>query len=429
MHWKALLVIGIFSLVFGLILYLPARWWLRRRLRKAPPDSSDHWRITPLGLVVYGVMVAVMMTGFSLQYLAPHTWAGHFVSTSHGRIVFTAALVVVWSVLEVVLTANGWRTWQQLSAAKLWNTHGGNWNAKRSGFVRVARIRGIPILVHWTFPIGGLFVADFSNVGFPLSLYYCLTYTMLVAIHEAAHVVAAKAFQLQVLSIEIFGFGGLCRIERPRSVHQGTVIYSAGLLAQIALLVTTLGYVALFGTPANALGKALTVTFTGVNIVLLILNLIPYASKDLATDGLVLWRLFSHRFLGKPHPFPPLEVKSLEQAPVFPPDTSLQSMPDLVPPGFVHGIEVLNDRTTPMEFVARVLSHHLELSREEATVKMIEIHNNGGALIPLQTAEHARKVALDITAAAAKLGFSFVCRAVEISRPATDAVGLESPAP
>jgi hypothetical protein len=36
---------------------------------------------------------------------------------------------------------------------------------------------------------------------------------------------------------------------------------------------------------------------------------------------------------------------------VLPPETSLLDTPEFVPPGFVHGIEVLNDDKTPMDFV------------------------------------------------------------------------------
>jgi hypothetical protein len=37
---------------------------------------------------------------------------------------------------------------------------------------------------------------------------------------------------------------------------------------------------------------------------------------------------------------------------VFSADTSLITIPRFVPAGFVHGIEILNDNSTPMEFVA-----------------------------------------------------------------------------
>jgi hypothetical protein len=43
---------------------------------------------------------------------------------------------------------------------------------------------------------------------------------------------------------------------------------------------------------------------------------------------------------------------------VFPPETDLLSIAELVPSGFVHGFEILNDNTTPMQFVVDALGTH-----------------------------------------------------------------------
>jgi len=95
---------------------------------------------------------------------------------------------------------------------------------------------------------------------------------------------------------------------------------------------------------------------------------------------------------------------------VFPPETRLLSKPGFRPDGFVCGIEVLNDQTTPMEFVVSVLSRHLEISRGEAIVKMLEIHNTGGLLIPFPSPQKARSAADAMAAEARAAGHSFVCR-------------------
>lgn len=414
MHWEAVFVIGGFSLVFGLVLYLPARWWARRRLRAMPQESIGRSRITPLGWVVYGLMTVVMMLGFSLQHLAPETWPGRFVSTSRGMLIFVVVLAAAWSALEALLASFGLRCWERPpGVAAAWEDRVEGPPPRGPGYLRIATIRGVPIWVHWSFPAGGLLVAAFGGVGFPVSLYYCLAYTALVAAHEAGHVIAARAFQLQVFSVEISGFGGLCRIEPPRQVRHDVLVYSAGLLVQAVLLLAALGYLAAFGMPAGGAGRAFAVTFTTVNLVLLLFNLVPYRSaRGLATDGLMLWKFFLHAYRGAPHPLPPLRAKAPAEAPVFPPDTRLESLPGFAPPGFVHGIALLNDRTTPMNFVVTMLMRHLGLSRQQAIVRMLQIHNRGGALIPLPSAERAQSVAGAIALEAAQQGYSLVCRAV-----------------
>jgi hypothetical protein len=72
----------------------------------------------------------------------------------------------------------------------------------------------------------------------------------------------------------------------------------------------------------------------------------------------------------------------LPASPILPPDMSLISNPDFVPPGFTHGIEILNDNTTPMNFVVAILSAHLGLSPLDSNDTMLAIHTRGGALIP-----------------------------------------------
>jgi ATP-dependent Clp protease adapter protein ClpS len=95
---------------------------------------------------------------------------------------------------------------------------------------------------------------------------------------------------------------------------------------------------------------------------------------------------------------------------VFSPETLLLEKPGFRPPDFVHGIEMSNDRTTPMEFVVSVLTKHLGVSRDEAIVKMVEIHNTGGMLIALPSEQRAKAVADAVSQESRSSGHSFVCR-------------------
>ena len=105
---------------------------------------------------------------------------------------------------------------------------------------------------------------------------------------------------------------------------------------------------------------------------------------------------------------------NLPVSPVLPPETSLASIPEFVPPGFRQGIEILNDNTTPMNFVATVLNTHAHLSLEDSHKTMLAIHRRGGALIPTTSFAEAERIATQITAEAAKDSHPLICRPVSI---------------
>lgn len=283
---------------------------------------------------------------------------------------------------------------------------------KRSGYFRLAQVGGIELLVHWSLPVGGAIVATFVHADPEQWVYFCLAYFLLVIIHEAGHVLTAVALRLKVFTVEISGAGGLCRFERPHRVRHSVFVYIAGLLAQAVVFSITLAYVDAFGSPGNPLAGAIVFTFTFVNVGLFAINLIPHRSSrsGLATDGSVLWRLFLHVFRGHPHPHPPLVALSADQSPIFPVETRLLKRPGFRPSGFIHGIEILNDRTTPMEFVVTALMTHLGLTRDQAIVKMLDIHNTGGMLVALPSAKEAQRIADAVSAEARASGHSFVCR-------------------
>lgn len=103
---------------------------------------------------------------------------------------------------------------------------------------------------------------------------------------------------------------------------------------------------------------------------------------------------------------------NLADAPILPPETSLLSRPEFVPPGFEQGIEILNDNTTPMEFVTFVLASSLGLSLKDASRTMLEIHTRGGALLATPSLAEAQRIAALITAEAARQGHPLTCRPV-----------------
>jgi ATP-dependent Clp protease adapter protein ClpS len=139
------------------------------------------------------------------------------------------------------------------------------------------------------------------------------------------------------------------------------------------------------------------------------------AARGLPSDGYVLWNLLLHVFGNKPSPVL-YGVATPDKAPVFPPDTRLLTIKELVPLGFLAGIEILNDKTTPMEFVVTTLMRHLDLDRESALSLMLAIYNKGGALVPLPSIQRAEAVAAAMVADASASGHKFICRAVDVQQ-------------
>jgi ATP-dependent Clp protease adapter protein ClpS len=290
----------------------------------------------------------------------------------------------------------------------------GESDESRSGYVRLMTLRGIPVFAHVSLPMGGVLFSMYAGFDFRNSFYYCVGYVLLIGAHEAGHALAAILFGIKVSSIDISGAGGVCRIEAPRKASHGAVVFSAGIVVQLILLGATLLYVQLVGYPTSRFGRSLVATFTIVNVIMVVLNLMPMRVRGLETDGAVLWRLFRHAFGNLPNPFEQYVALPIDESPVFPPDTRLLTKPSLVPKDFEQGIEVLNDANTPMEVVVACLSRHLGLNREGATRTMLAIHNQGGVLIALPSKERAVAVAAAITAEVEQHGHVLVCRAVEV---------------
>ena len=280
----------------------------------------------------------------------------------------------------------------------------------RPGTIEAFRIRGVPVFLHWSLPLGGLLIASYARADWRIALCCCIAYTFLIAAHEVGHAAAAASLKLKVHAIYLSGLGGRCRFQTPRSVGGAFFVVSAGLLAQLILFVVTASYVTMFGWPRSILALCMVNTFTLANLVLFVINVIPQRlPRGLATDGSILWRLLMHATQGYPHPWPTVAANS----PVFPPDTSLLARPGMKPAGFKTGVEILNDDKTPMDFVVHTLMKNLEIDQQQALAVMLNIHNNGGLLWPTRDIAEGRRVAEAIAQDCQVHNQPLVCRAVE----------------
>ncbi len=247
-------------------------------------------------------------------------------------------------------------------------------NGQRKGFVRLITIFGVPISFHWHILVAAMVVATLAGKNWLEGIYYFSAYVGLIVIHELGHVSAIKLAGLKIVNVDVSWLGGLCRFQPTLSVPSGLMIFSAGLFAQLLLFVATIASMFIWGEPTSTLGRCLFVSFTAVNLFIFLINLIPAGGGEaLGNDGFLIWKILLHAFKGHPHPHA-LPAQGM----IFPPETQLLSVLEIVPQGFVVGIEVLNDAKTPMEFVVSTISRNLAIDRDAAVEIMLAVHVHGG---------------------------------------------------
>ncbi len=283
------------------------------------------------------------------------------------------------------------------------------------GFVRVARIGGVPIDVHWSCVSGGLMLSAAGAFKPELLVPLMVAYVLVVLVHEAGHAIAATILGLKVYGIRLIGLGGYCLGEPASGPRNIAVLYSAGMITQLLSFAAALFAHAIRSGPEGPILGSFIVAFTLGNALVFAYSLIPRTYRGQPSDGRVLLQLAIDRwhrrtvfYVGMP------VMNSQAESPVFSPEMSLLTIPAMVPPSFQHGVEILNDRTTPMQFVLDVLQRHLGRDAHQAFVEMLGIHNRGGVLLPFTTREDAERTASAIALDAHAAGHHFTCRAVSV---------------
>lgn len=409
-----LLFVAVFAAI-GVLLYLPFFIWFRRRPPQAGGPLSARVSCTPAGWLLLAAQLAAMFAGIALRGSGDGSPFSRLFEGDLGLLKGWICIVVAFSALGSLLRGAGIVLQRPPAASQAAPGPDGAFVPAAPAQPRrwkVATLRGIPIFVQRSYLYGGLFIALIAQAGPAGIAGYCIAYAALFGLHEAGHVVAARAVGLPVHGVDLSAIGGVCVMQVPRRVRDAWIVYSAGLLVQAALLVATWAVATLSGPAQSPFGIAVAATFTWVNALIFLLNLVPgRTSLGIPTDGAVLWGLALHRFRGAAHP---LEAQ-LAASPLFDPATSLLDNADLRPAGFRHGIEVFNDDTTPMEFVVDMLHRHAGLDIPAATDAMLTIHQRGGMLLPLPDRAAADAVAAAISGDARAQGRRLVCRAVSTS--------------
>ncbi|MFG0285361.1 MAG: site-2 protease family protein [Phycisphaerales bacterium JB039] len=158
--------------------------------------------------------------------------------------------------------------------------------------LRVGRLLGIPLYIHWTFAIllgwilfarmsaGATFLEALGTIGFVLALFGC------VILHELGHAVAARGFGVPTRDITLLPIGGLARLERmPEEPTQELVIAIAGPLVNVVIAAGLLGAKLALGglgslTPVELIGGHWLDQLLYINIALVLFNMLPAFPMD-----------------------------------------------------------------------------------------------------------------------------------------------------
>lgn len=153
--------------------------------------------------------------------------------------------------------------------------------------VRVFRVRGITVYVHWSaFVVAALILV--SAVQRPVTTLCGLAaYAGVLLVHESGHAAMAQRRGYAVWSIEIYPIHGITRFDAPRSHFDRCLVAWGGVLAQAVIAIPLIAWVALFGyTSVEALNAVLAL-LGFFSFAMAAINLLPIPRLD----GSLAWQL------------------------------------------------------------------------------------------------------------------------------------------
>jgi hypothetical protein len=158
------------------------------------------------------------------------------------------------------------------------------------GYWKAFSVRGMPVRLHWTMPIG-MFL--FGGLGFVPAFW--IAFFVLLLVHELGHAVVAIRYGHRVTGIEVTGFGGVCRWSGDASDDERGAIAWGGVVAQAVLAATAHFIITMTGPAETTIGLQLVRAFVTVNIALIAVNLIPLAPLDGAEAWAWIARILRRR--------------------------------------------------------------------------------------------------------------------------------------
>lgn len=176
------------------------------------------------------------------------------------------------------------------------------------GSLKLGKIAGIGIFIHWTFSILIAFIiflnykTGYTTLQIVWSLLFILCVFVTVLLHELGHALVAKNYNIKTRDITLLPIGGLARIEKiPERPLEELLVAFAGPMVNITLALITAFFIAVPETSEAfiaTLSKGVNASnfflhFLIVNLWLALFNLIPAFPMD---GGRMLRAILSFKF-------------------------------------------------------------------------------------------------------------------------------------
>jgi len=160
------------------------------------------------------------------------------------------------------------------------------------GSLKVARIFGIPVYLHFSFLIlmGTLGVISALGGSSGASILHAMTFLALmftcILAHEFGHILMARRFGIDTLDVTLLPIGGLARLKRmPEKPSQELLVALAGPAVNVVIAGALFGILTATGTfvataDVEILAESLPVQVMIANVSLVLFNLLPAFPMD-----------------------------------------------------------------------------------------------------------------------------------------------------
>jgi Zn-dependent protease len=153
-----------------------------------------------------------------------------------------------------------------------------------TGSLKLGRLFGIAVNLHWSVGLIALLIGSSlaQEIGWFAASVGVIAFLASILVHEFAHALTARHFDVTTSSIQLWALGGVARLDReaPSAKAEGWIA-AAGPLASVAISIVTIGSWLALRADGSSGELAAVLGWLGViNASLALFNLLPGAPLD-----------------------------------------------------------------------------------------------------------------------------------------------------